>query len=402
MVQLSVVAWIYIATQAVVAIVCSIASLHSIGTKEQPSKELQEMSCSKMFRLWMKTTWKMRNIYSSFAVHVFDFTTDLLVITEWYNAENGKNNTVDHIDSRLMAWSSIGILIFYKIISTIAVYLTTKSAVRALAQFLDLLLFEDIYIAHQRVVTQVKNKNDTINVSHGEGNTNENRTESDINDNKESNINEQVLDVVVSSSTSVTNSMEIVNDKSMMMDEINKYFVNKNKKLLLSKGIDNKAIESTMRFKYIRSLEALFESTPQAVLQLVYLMRTGEIDNTNQQIIIIISLFQSILSMTNSILASDNAYMARDKFKDDKKRLPPSIPFLKHFVVRLSEISYRVGLFALFWTVVGGQWFAVLLGFEMLWPVFWGGLQVHDGTFEWEEVFLTLNMVCIIIINSNN
>ena len=162
MVQLSVAAWTYMTTQVIIALLCSIASLYSIGSKRNQSKEMKDSSCSKMFRLWIKTTWKMRSIYSAFAVHVFDFATDLLVITEWYNAENGNNNNVvDHVNSRLMAWLSIGILIFYKIISTVAIYLTTKSPIRAFAQFCDLLLFEDIYNAHQRVVTEIKNTSPT-------------------------------------------------------------------------------------------------------------------------------------------------------------------------------------------------------------------------------------------------
>ena len=141
----------------------------------------------------------------------------------------------------------------------------------------------------------------------------------------------------------------------------------------------------------------LFESTPQTVLQLVYLMRTlpSEFNDDggirNNTIIIVISTFQSILSLTNSILATDNAYMAREKFKEHKKRLPPSIRFLQHFLVRFSEISYRVGLFSLFWTVVGGEWFLVLLGFEMLFPL---ATVCYTNRHEWEEIFLLLNMVC--------
>ena len=178
-----------------------------------------------------------------------------------------------------------------------------------------------------------------------------------------------------------------------MRHEINEYF--KNKKIrLLSKGINNEAIESTMRFKYIRSLEALFESTPQSVLQLVYIMRTGKIDLINDPIIVI-SIFQSLLSMTNSMLASDNAYMAREKFKKHRKRFPPSVAFLKHFLVRWSEISYRVGLFSLFWTVVGGEWFSVLLGYELILPIFSNVFAFCDGIdIESESFFLSLNLVC--------
>ena len=178
-------------------------------------------------------------------------------------------------------------------------------------------------------------------------------------------------------------------ENAWMMDEIEGYFKNKNKK-----RINNEPIESTMRFKYIRSLEALFESTPQAVVQLVYLMRTGD----SSDIVIMISALQSILSMTNSMLSSDNAYMARPKFKKYRKRLPPSSQFLKHGLVRLSEISYRVGLFSIFWTVVGGQWFCILLSYELLFPIILNLMTLFYSTVEWAEFFLSLNLVCCVLL----
>ena len=79
-------------------------------------------------------------------------------------------------------------------------------------------------------------------------------------------------------------------------------------------------IESTVRFKYIRSLE---------MLQLVYIMRIEE----SADIIFRISIIQSILSMTNSMLNSDNTYMAREKFKKHRRRFPPTKEFLQQTTI---------------------------------------------------------------------
>ena len=148
------------------------------------------------------------------------------------------------------------------------------------------------------------------------------------------------------------------------------------------------SIESTMRFKYIRSLEALFESTPQAVLQLVYLMRTSKFTGNG---IFIISILQSIISMTNSMLNADNAYMQRDVFKADKRRLPPSLGFIKHSLLRLCEITHRIFLLALFWTVVGGAGFCVVFAFECILAFAW----IYMNQFDVDTLFLTLNQVCM-------
>ena len=149
------------------------------------------------------------------------------------------------------------------------------------------------------------------------------------------------------------------------------------------------AIESTSRFKYIRQLEALYESTPQAILQLVYLMRTGEFADP----IVIISILQSIISMTNSMLNADSSYMARDKFFKHKQKFPPSIEFCKHLLLRLSEITYRIMLAAIFWTVVGGLPFGIVFGCECLLVMIWVTWQFIflNGTID--SIFLALNQV---------
>eukprot|EP01084_Bolivina_argentea_P197291 338122_1 len=131
----------------------------------------------------------------------------------------------------------------------------------------------------------------------------------------------------------------------------------KNKKI---KAKDkNAVIESTLSFKYIRNFEAIFESIPESVLQLVYVMRTSSI-----QTIFILSICQSIVSMTNSILNNDYTQMQDDKFAKYKQRFPPTFGFLKHTICRLCEVTYRIGLLALFWTVCGGLPFAILLVVE--------------------------------------
>ena len=156
-------------------------------------------------------------------------------------------------------------------------------------------------------------------------------------------------------------------------------------------GINNTGIDSSITFKYLRSLEALFEATPQAVLQLVHVMRTESFEA-----IFIISIIQSIISMSNSMLNEDNAYMTHPQWKSYKKRFPiPHFNFLKHWLFRALEITSRIFIFALFWTVVGGLSFSILLGFEVLFPIIYNLNLLRQGDASWEEFFLSLNIIVV-------
>ena len=45
-------------------------------------------SCCEIVKIWFKACWKMRSIYMCVVVHIFDFTTDLTVIRQWFMAES--------------------------------------------------------------------------------------------------------------------------------------------------------------------------------------------------------------------------------------------------------------------------------------------------------------------------
>lgn len=221
----------YIVCQSVMLFVVSIVSLFAVN------HTYHDQGCKKMMKLWLKTAWKMRGVYTSFFVHCFDITTDLLVISEWYNAETPNDNRVEHIDSQLMAWCSVSVIIFHAIISAVAVFLTSKSYIRCILQLFGLLLFEEIFLSHQEVVSSIvdfKLKSVSfleleLNIKHGSDTQGEYKQKD--------------------SERTVTDGID-VQDKNKDKDE-NKI-----------------AIDTSVRFKYIRSLEALYESTPQVRINL--------------------------------------------------------------------------------------------------------------------------------------
>ena len=83
---------------------------------------------------------------------------------------------------------------------------------------------------------------------------------------------------------------------------------------------------------------------------MVYLMRTSELIlhlNSLNNYIFVMSIIQSILSMTNATINNDNAYMIDKKWKKYKQKFPiPHYNFLRHFSFRLFEVFSRIGIFS--------------------------------------------------------
>ena len=281
-------------------------------------------------RLWLRVIWKLRSVYCALVVHVFDVLTDILVIISWLSYPDISG---DNVDPRAMAYSALGVLGIHKLVSFIAFWAKERSVVRCVLQVLDVLIFEEIYLTHNKIITQFRMR------------ANKDRYEKE----------------------------------------------------------KREAIETTSTFKYIRNLEAVFESIPQSVLQLVFIIRTGwkseDQDGSGVFLIIsIASIVQSIISMTNSILNNDNIYMTLPRWKDHKQRLPPTWPFIKHAISRLSEVVYRICLCALFWIVCGGLPFSILIGVEFIYlliivVVF--DIVSGDGLSSIDDFFLRIQMLII-------
>eukprot|EP01083_Nonionella_stella_P185930 679430_1 len=220
-----------------------------------------------------------------------------------------------------MAYCGIAVVLGSKVISSIAIFLKEGDIRRAALQFIDLLIFEEIYESHKKIISQIKNK------------------------------------------------------KSIKAKQT--------------------AIESTLSFKYVRNFEAVFESIPQSVLQLVFIMRVPDIIIDP---IFIVSIIQSVVSMTNSILNNDYTHMQEDKWKRHKQRLPPTWECFKHALSRLSEVAYRIGLLSLFWCVCGGVPFCIMMGFDVLMISgrMIGDILTDEAELNGDTVLLAINSFIVI------
>ena len=139
-----------------VSVVVAIDQLQDTSNKTT-SKNPKNNKTKQIFISWIKVVWKLRSVYSSFVIHTFDIITDVIVIITWWSEESGENNETYNVDTKLMAQTSIGIIIFHKIMSSFAVWISERSIIRVILQFFDLLIFFEIFKAHKKVISQYSN-----------------------------------------------------------------------------------------------------------------------------------------------------------------------------------------------------------------------------------------------------
>lgn len=113
----------------------------------------------KRYLAWMKLVWKMKSIYLSALVHIYDIGTDVGIIVDWggqmlderewerTDGESGKD--VRGLDMTGLFCSSVVAFLLYRFISAGFVYEFTGKFGRACIQFLDLEIYNAIYITHK-------------------------------------------------------------------------------------------------------------------------------------------------------------------------------------------------------------------------------------------------------------
>eukprot|EP01084_Bolivina_argentea_P035758 66250_1 len=107
-----------------------------------------------------------------------------------------------------------------------------------------------------------------------------------------------------------------------------------------SKMYNNK---STIQLRWIRKMESVLESAPQAWIQLVYVFSLN--NSKDISIIVQISLLFSILSITSSVVRSDE-WIIREE-TNANKMCPPNWRFIIRSIFRLCEITTRICIMSL-------------------------------------------------------
>ena len=98
----------------------------------------------------LKVVWKLRSVYTALVVHVFDVLTDILVNISWLSYPG---ISADGIDPRVMAYCALGVLVIHKLVSFIAFWAKEGNILRCTLQVLDLLIFEEIFFTHKKMIS---------------------------------------------------------------------------------------------------------------------------------------------------------------------------------------------------------------------------------------------------------
>eukprot|EP01084_Bolivina_argentea_P170634 295681_1 len=122
--------------------------------------------------------------------------------------------------------------------------------------------------------------------------------------------------------------------------------------------------------QYLQKLEGVFESTPQALLQLIYSIRLKSFSSSS---LVTISFFFSLISLSMRSV-SDDKLLFKETAKElnlDISKCKLSFSYIRRVIFRIIDVSHRILLLSLVWIVIGGFAFSMLLIIECIPLVFY-------------------------------
>ena len=85
--------------------------------------------------------------------------TDIGVIVEWWDYESESNHgEIESVNTRLLAYTSLSVLLFYRIISSLYFFIKERSFKIALLQFLDVLIYREVLNSHKKYKRKLMDK----------------------------------------------------------------------------------------------------------------------------------------------------------------------------------------------------------------------------------------------------
>eukprot|EP01083_Nonionella_stella_P273194 926654_1 len=113
-------------------------------------KKIDLNTCSGKLKFLFSSINRKRAMYLAILIHIFDTATDIGVVLDWHRLSQyeaqGKDHNLEGMDMKGFFYLSIGVLLFYRLVSSMIIFGMTYSVKKTLLQLLDLELFETILI----------------------------------------------------------------------------------------------------------------------------------------------------------------------------------------------------------------------------------------------------------------
>ena len=150
----AIVTWIYFSIYILLFFIISIifASKIQQDTKAPESTEMQieeEVSNSNLCTRWIKLLFRKRKCYMQLIPHFLDQATDIGVIIEYHRYAQEYDEDETGINVWYLFYTSIGVMIIYRIISSLAVYHLTRNIKYIFYQLFDVLMIQCIWTNYE-------------------------------------------------------------------------------------------------------------------------------------------------------------------------------------------------------------------------------------------------------------
>ena len=148
------IAWSYFIVYSIVFFIVSIVCAERVRKLYNESREKttdledldpdnEPMTKSSAFVHWAKLLWEKKKIYIQLVPHFFDQASDFGVIYAYYKIHEDGDRI--GINTLYLFGVSIGVIIFHRIVSSIAVYRLTNNYKYAILQIFDALMIKCIW-----------------------------------------------------------------------------------------------------------------------------------------------------------------------------------------------------------------------------------------------------------------
>eukprot|EP01084_Bolivina_argentea_P311909 539948_1 len=140
-----------------------LASIRSFIQLKYQDDDFKKFGCFGKIKIWAKDTWRRKKCYLEFTPHILDTTTDIGVLIEFYQIAKqqqkfGTDIICPSLNMRGMFYVSLGIMLLYRIISALQIWLFTRSIRQTVFQFLDIEIFHAFMINYKRKQNSLKEK----------------------------------------------------------------------------------------------------------------------------------------------------------------------------------------------------------------------------------------------------